>query len=64
MTNGELQAAARKQAALDDIVEQLKIANALKALELKLKFHAYVQPTPEWAEPLDELIEPVKNLVN
>lgn len=42
---------------LPEIAKQLKIANKLKALELKLKFHGYVEPVPEWVSEVDKILK-------
>lgn len=43
---------------LPEIAKQLEIANKLKAIEIKLKFHAGVQnPPPAWAEEIDRLVK-------
>lgn len=42
---------------LPNLCKELEKMNKLKALELKLKFHASVQPTPEWADDIDDILE-------
>ncbi len=42
---------------LPEIVKQLEIANKLKALELKLKFHGYVEPAPAWVSEVDKILK-------
>ena len=42
---------------LPEIAKQLEIANKLKALELKLKFHGTVEPIPEWVSEIDNILE-------
>ena len=43
---------------LPEIAKQLEIANKLKAIELKLQFHAGVQnPPPAWVKEIDSLVK-------
>ena len=42
---------------LPAIAKQLKIANELKALEIRLKFHGDIQPIPEWMGEMEKILK-------
>lgn len=44
---------------LPEIAKQMEIANKLKALELKLKFHGMVEPIPEWVSDIDKIMKEI-----
>ena len=42
---------------LPAIAKQLKIANELKALEIRLKFHGDIEPIPEWVGEMKKILK-------
>lgn len=42
---------------LPEIAKQLKIANELKALEIRLKFHGNIEPIPEWVGEMEKILK-------
>ena len=42
---------------LPEIAKQLRIANELKALEIRLKFHGNVEPIPEWVGKMEKILK-------
>ncbi len=42
---------------LPEIAKQLKIANELKALEIRLKFHGSIEPIPEWVGKMEKILK-------
>lgn len=42
---------------LPAIAKQLKIANELKALEIRLKFHGSIEPVPEWVGEMEKILK-------
>lgn len=42
---------------LPEIAKQLRIANKLKALEIRLTFHGNVEPIPEWVGEIEKILK-------
>ena len=57
MMQSELNALIAVAHQLPEIAKQLKIANELKALEIRLKFHGGIEPVPEWVGEIEKILK-------